>query len=344
MQKTVAELTELLNGRLKGDGDVVITGLSNLLEADGNQLSFLGNIKYIPHVVKSLAGVVLLPEGYSKEIKPDGTYIYVANPSASFSEVVNMFAPKPIVFSPGVHSSAVIATGVVIPEDVHVGANVVIESGVSIGARTTICAGTYIGHETKVGEDCFFHPNVTIYERSLLGNKVFIHSGTVIGSDGFGYIPGENGHTKIPQVGIVQIDDDVELGSNVSVDRARFGRTWIKEGAKIDNIVHIAHNVIVGKYCFIVSQVGIAGSTELEDRVVAAGQVGIGGHLHIGAGSMLMGQAGVTKDLEAGSTVIGSPAIPIKEHSLNSLYLKKLRKFEKRLKELEKINSARLQD
>jgi UDP-3-O-[3-hydroxymyristoyl] glucosamine N-acyltransferase len=206
---------------------------------------------------------------------------------------------------------------------------------VVIGARSVIGAGCYIGHETKIGEDCLFHPNVTIRERCLLGNKVYIHSGAVIGSDGFGYIPGENGHTKIPQVGIVQIDDDVELGANVTVDRARFGRTWIKEGVKVDNIVHIAHNVIVGKYCFIVSQVGIAGSTELEDRVVAAGQVGIGGHLHIGAGAMLMGQSGVTKDIEPGATVIGSPAIPIKEQSLNNLYMKKLRKFEKRLKALE---------
>jgi len=336
MQKTVAELAEILNGKVKGNENIVITGLSNLLEAKEDQLSFLGNNKYIPHVAKSSAGVVLLPENYNKAIRPDGTYIYVENTSASFSKVVNIFAPKPIQFLAGVHATAVIADDVVIPEDVHIGAHVVIESGVVIGARSTICAGTYIGHETKIGEDCFLHPNVTIRERCLLGKKVFVHSGTVIGSDGFGYIPGENGHTKIPQVGIVQIDDDVELGSNVSVDRARFGRTWIKEGAKIDNIVHIAHNVIVGKFCFIVSQVGIAGSTELEDRVVAAGQVGIGGHLHIGAGSMLMGQSGVTKDLEAGSTVIGSPAIPIKEHSMNNLYMKKLRKFEKRLKALEK--------
>ena len=342
MQKTVAELAEILKGRVKGNGDIVITGLSNLQEAKGDQLSFLGNNKYIPHVVESTAGVVLLPENFNKAVKPGATYIYVENASAAFSEAVNVFAPKPITFSPGIHPTAVIAAGVVIPEDVHVGANVVIESGAVIGSRTTICAGTYIGHETKIGEACFFHPNVTIRERCLLGNKVFIHSGTVIGSDGFGYIPGENGHVKIPQVGIVQIDDDVELGSNVSVDRARFGRTWIKEGAKIDNIVHIAHNVIVGKYCFIVSQVGIAGSTELEDRVVVAGQVGIGGHLRIGAGSMLMGQAGVTKDLEAGSTVIGSPAIPIKEHSMNNLYLKKLKKFDKRLKDLENISLSRL--
>lgn len=336
MQKTVAELAEILNGKVKGDESIVITGLSNLLEAKKDQLSFLGNNKYIPHVANSLAGVVLLPEGYNKAIRPDGTYIYVENTSASFSEVVNIFAPEPIQFVAGVHPTAVVAEGVSIPEDVHIGPNVVIEPGVVIGARTTICAGTYVGHETRIGEDCFFYPNVTIRERCLLGNKVFIHSGTVVGSDGFGYIPGENGHTKVPQVGIVQIDDDVELGSNVSIDRARFGRTWIKEGAKIDNIVHVAHNVIIGKFCFVVSQVGIAGSTELGDRVVAAGQVGIGGHLHIGAGSMLMGQAGVTKDLEAGSTVIGSPAVPIKEHSMNSLYMKKLKKFEKRLKALEK--------
>ncbi len=337
MNKTVAELADLLGGVFEGDGSVEITGLASLLEATANELSFLGNSKYIPHVVESQAGVVLLPEGYAKDKKPGANYIFVADPSASFSTVVTLCAPAPIEFAPGVHPTAVVSPDVTIHASVYIGPNVVIEPGVVLGENCTIGAGCYVGHEVTLGADCFLHPNVTIRERCILANRVFIHSGTVVGSDGFGYIPGENGHVKVPQVGIVQLDDDVELGANVAIDRARFGRTWIKEGTKLDNLVHVAHNVVIGKYCFIVSQVGIAGSTVIEDRAILAGQVGVGGHLRIGAGTMVMGQSGVTKDLAAGAVVIGTPAMPIKEYSLNNLYIKKLRKFEKRLIELEKL-------
>ncbi len=336
MNKSIAELATLLGGEFEGDGSIQITGLASLLEATPSDLSFLGNIKYTSHVVESQAGVVLLPEGYSKNKKTGANYIFVADPSASFSIIVTLCAPEPIVFQPGIHASAVIAEGVEIHASSYIGPNVVIETGVILGENCTIGAGCFIGQEVQLGTDCFLHPNVTIRERCILANRVAIHSGTVVGSDGFGYIPGENGHIKVPQVGIVQLDDDVELGANVAIDRARFGRTWIKEGTKLDNLVHVAHNVVIGKHCFIVSQVGIAGSTVIEDRVILAGQVGVGGHLRIGAGTMVMGQSGVTKDLDAGAVVIGSPSLPIKEFSMNNLYMKKLRKFEKRLAELEK--------
>lgn len=334
MSKTSSEIASLVGGRLVGREDVVVDSVASLSEATESQVSFLGNKKYIPQVIASKAGVVFLPENYDDELNESSAYIYVKDPSVAFSAVVDLFAPAPITFSPGVHPTAVIAEEASVPASVFVGPNVVIEPGVKLGENCVICAGSYIGHEATLGDDCLIHPNVVIRDRSILGNKVAIHSGTTVGSDGFGYIPGANGHTKIPQVGIVQIDDDVEIGANVTIDRARFGRTWIKEGAKLDNLVHIAHNVIVGRYCFIVSQVGIAGSTELGDRVVAAGQAGFSGHLYVGEGTTVMGQAGVSKDTGPGEVLFGTPAIPRKDFAKQALAIKKVAKLEAELKKM----------
>ncbi len=332
--KTVEQICELVNGRLVGDGATVITGVASLQEAGSNEVSFLGNKKYLSQVPESAAGAVFLPENYDGELNAETSYIYVKNPSAAFSQAIDIFAPAPIEFPPGIHSSAVVANDVVVPESVHVGANVVIEKGAVIGENTIIAAGCYIGHESVLGNNCYLHPNVTIRERCVLAELVAIHSGTVIGSDGFGYDPGANGHTKIPQIGIVQIDRDVEIGANVAIDRARFGKTWIQEGAKIDNLVHIAHNVVVGRYCFIVAQVGIAGSTVLGDGVIAAGQAGFSGHLTVGAGTTVMGQSGVTRDLKPKSTVIGTPAQDLREFGKQTLLARKVAKLEKKINEL----------
>ncbi len=334
MSKNATFIADLVKGRLSGNADVEVGSVSSLSEAGSDQLSFLGNYKYLAQVPSSGAGIVLLPEDYKGELNEHAAYIYVKNPSAAFSMIVDLFAPAPVVFAPGIHSTAVVAEGVAIPESVHVGPNAVIEPGVEIGENCVIGAGCYVGHEAKLGDDCLLHPNVVIRERCLLGNKVAIHSGTTVGSDGFGYIPGAAGHAKIPQVGIVQIDDDVEIGANVTIDRARFGRTWIKEGAKLDNLVHVAHNAIIGRYCFIVAQVGIAGSTELGDRVIAAGQAGFSGHIYVGEGTTVMGQAGVTKDTAPGEILFGTPAIPRKEYAQQALAVKKVARLEAELKKI----------
>lgn len=333
---TADQLAKKLDGQLQGDSQVVITGVDALDTASPNDLSFLGNPKYSGHVLPSQAGVVLVPPDFSEEPPPKRAWIRCQNPSAAFTEVVQLFAPPPVQFAHiGVHPTATIADNAEIGKNSAVGAQAVIECGAKIGAGTVIGPGSYIGHETSIGEDCIIHPNVTVRERCQIGNRVIIHSGTVIGSDGFGYIPGKEKHEKIPQVGIVQIDDEVEIGAQVAVDRARFGRTWIKSGAKIDNLVQIAHNVVIGELTFVVAQVGISGSTEIGKRVSLAGQVGLAGHIKVGDESIVMAQSGLSKDLPPGSVVMGSPAKNRREYARDLFSVSRIPKLAKQIKDLQ---------
>ena len=240
--------------------------------------------------------------------------IEVENPTLAFSSVISFFRPPARNWVAGVHSTAVIAHDAQFDaEQVSIGAHVVIEEGARIGSGTVIRAGAFVGRGAVIGEDCVVHANATINELCRLGNRVVIHSGTVIGSDGFGYEFTDGRHVKIEQVGIVQIDDDVEIGSGTTIDRARFGRTWIGEGTKIDNLVQIGHNVIIGKHCIIVSMVGISGSTRLGNYVTLAGQVGVAGHLELGDQVTVLAQSGVSKSLLKPGVYIGSPAKPLSE-------------------------------
>ncbi len=329
------DLAEEFGGRLVGDASIEVTGVASLEEADRQQVSFLGNPRYREKVSTSEAGIVLIPENLDAVPKKGQTYIICKNPSAAFSKVIERFAPPPIHYAPGRHPSAVIADSAQIPQSVHIGPCAVIENGVHIGENSVIGAGCYVGPETVIGKHVLLYANVTVRERCRLGNHVIVHSGTVIGSDGFGYLPGEEGHTKIPQVGNVVVEDDVEVGAQVAIDRARFGTTLIRRGAKIDNLVQIAHNVVVGEHCFIVGQSGISGSTRLGRGVIVAGQAGLAGHLSIGDGSVIMGQAGVSKDLPAKSQVFGSPAVERKEYAKQMLALSKIDRLQKQIKELQ---------
>jgi len=240
------------------------------------------------------------------------------------------------VFPPGVHASAVVAASATVPASVHVGPCAVIEAGAVIGERTVIGAGVYVGHETRIGSDCLIYPHVSIRERCCLGNRVIVHGGAVIGADGFGYTSGPQGHTKIPQVGIVQIDDDVEIGALSAVDRARFGRTWIQQGTKIDNLVQLGHNVRVGRNCILVAQVGIAGSSSLGDGVILAGQAGIAGHIHLGDGCRIGAKSGVGQDVPPRQDLSGIPAMPHGTYLRASTIMPKLPEMKRRLSKLEK--------
>jgi len=235
----------------------------------------------------------------------------------------------------------VVAEGVTLGADISIGAHAVIETGAVIGDRTVIGAGAFIGVETRIGEDSFIHPNTTIRERCVIGNRVTIHSGTVVGSDGFGYEQVNGKHVKIPQVGIVQIDDDVEIGANVAIDRARFGRTWIGEGTKIDNLVQIGHNVVIGKHAIIISQVGISGSTRVGNYAIIAGQAGLAGHINIGDHVVIGGQAGIAKDVPEKTAMLGSPAVPMREFKEGLFYHNNLKKLFDRVKTLEKAAGLR---
>jgi len=336
LEKTASQICELVGGRLIGSTDIRFQGVASLSEARDCDVAFLGNEKYVSQVLPSRSALVLLPAEFEPAPPAGRAWIVCASPSEAFSQVVALFTPPPEHYAPGVHASATVSPTAQVATSAHIGAGVVIEDEAVIGENTVLLANTYVGRKTVLGDDCLIYPNVSIRERCLLGNRVILHPGVVIGSDGFGYKSGPEGHEKIPQLGIVQIDDDVEIGANSCVDRARFGRTWIKSGSKLDNLVQVGHNNEIGEHAMIVAQVGIAGSCKLGKGVILAGQAGLSGHLHIGDGSIVMGQAGVSKDLEPGSIVIGSPAMDRREYARKQLYIGRIAKISEQLKTLQK--------
>jgi UDP-3-O-[3-hydroxymyristoyl] glucosamine N-acyltransferase len=329
---TVRELADLCGGELTGDAELAISGAASLAEATLGEITFYGNPRYLAAFRKTRASAAFVPADFDEQII--GAQIRVANPTKAFEQVVMKFAPEPIAFPSEIHSSAVIAADVSLGEKVSIGAHVVIEAGVRIGDGTRIGANSYVGHETTIGAGCLVYPNATIRERTKIGDRVIIHSGTVIGSDGFGFEAVAGEHKKVPQIGIVQIDDDVEIGANTTIDRARFGRTWIQEGVKIDNLVQIAHNVVVGKHSIIVAQVGIAGSVRIGQRVIIGGQAGIIGHIEIDDGTMIGAQSGVSKSLHGG-TWWATPTVPLPEAKQQIAWMRRLGKLFDRVKALE---------
>ncbi len=327
-------LAELVGATLDaGINDVEITGVSSLQEARAGDLSFFGNPRYLAQLRTSASSAVIVPLECTEQVSP--VLLRVSNPAAAFATVVAAFAPPELVAKPGIHPSAVVSSEAILGEGVSIGANAVIEEGAVIGTGTVIAAGSVVGREVRIGDHCHLHANVTIRERCILGNRVILQPGAVIGSCGFGYELHEDRHRKIPQTGIVEIGDDVEIGANTTIDRARFGRTLIGEGAKIDNLVQIAHNVQIGSHTIICSQVGIAGSTKVGSYVTLAGQVGLAGHIEIGDKAVLGAQSGLSKNVPAGSLVIGAPAKPIKEWKQSNFYISQLGKLYERVKELE---------
>jgi UDP-3-O-[3-hydroxymyristoyl] glucosamine N-acyltransferase len=330
---TLQELATTSGGELVGDPSLPITGAASLAEATPREISFFGDRKYVGLLRKTRASAVFVPADFAEAITP--AQIRVANPTKAFEQVVLKFAPKAIAFTPGIHPTAVVDASAQLGERVSIQPHAVIEAGARIADDTVIGAGSYIGHETVIGPACLIYPRVTIRERSRVGSRVIIHSGAVIGADGFGFEMVDGRQQKIQQLGIVQIDDDVEIGANTTVDRARFGRTWIQEGVKIDNLVQIAHNVVVGRNSVIVAQTGISGSTRVGERVMMGGQVGIAGHLEIAEGTMIAGQSGVSKSLPGG-VWFGYPAVPIAEARQQIAWVHRLGKLLARVKAIEK--------
>jgi UDP-3-O-[3-hydroxymyristoyl] glucosamine N-acyltransferase len=333
--RTSAWVAALTGGQLVGPPDLPVVGVGSLDEAGPDSVSFLALPRYRDRVLPSRAGVVLVPADFALAPPAGRAWVICADPSAAFSAVVAAFAPPPVVFPAGVHPSAVVAASASIPASVHVGPCAVIEPDVVIGERTVIGAGCYIGQACRIGADCLIYPRVTLRERCLLGQRVIVHPGAVIGADGFGYTSTATGHTKIPQVGIVQIDDDVEIGALTAVDRARFGRTWIQRGSKIDNLVQVAHNVVIGQHCLVAGQAGISGSTHLGHGVILAGQVGLAGHLTIGDGAILMAQCGSGADVPPKAVVVGSPAVDRRDFARQQMNLKRIDRMSRLLKDLE---------
>ena len=333
MTFTVKELAAISGGELVGDPTLRITGAASLSEAAQGEISFFTDRKYIGLLRKTRASAIFVPPDFSEPI--NAARIRVSDPMKAFEQVLLKFVPKPITFPPGIHPSAIVDPSVQLGDQVSVQPLAVIEPGAKIGDDTIIGGGSYVGHETVIGSACHIHPNVTIRERSQIGSRVIVHSGAVIGADGFGFEMVDGRYQKIQQLGVVQIDDDVEIGANTTVDRARFGRTWIQQGVKIDNLVQIAHNVVIGKNSVIVAQTGISGSTRVGERVTIAGQVGIVGHIEIADGTIIAAQSGVAKSLPGG-VWFGSPAVPFAERKEQIAWIHRLGKLFARVKEIEK--------
>ncbi|MFH1679525.1 MAG: UDP-3-O-(3-hydroxymyristoyl)glucosamine N-acyltransferase [Candidatus Eisenbacteria bacterium] len=307
------EIASRVGGEIVGDPEVEIRGVAGIREACQGDITFFANPRYEAHLRSTDASAIILSRN-GVEAGAGKTLLIHQNPYMAFLRVIELFAPRDYEKPRGVHPTAVIGRDVELGTSITIGPHVIVEDDARIGDRTRVLPNSYIGFRAKVGHDCLIYPNVTIREDSEVGDRVIVHSGAVIGSDGFGFTKNGPMHMKIPQIGRVVVEDDVEIGANTTIDRATVGTTRIGRGTKIDNLVQIAHNAVVGKNTIIVAQVGISGSTEVGDNVTLAGQAGIVGHIRIGDNVKVGAQAGVTKSIPPDTSVSGYPA---REHSLS---------------------------
>jgi UDP-3-O-[3-hydroxymyristoyl] glucosamine N-acyltransferase len=309
---TPADIAAIVQpSRIAGATTASIQGIAALRSAVAGDLSFLGNSKYKQEVAATAASIVLLPDNYEGVPQPNQQFLFVSNPSVALarlcSRIEQLLWTRPV---PGVHPTAVVAADATVATTATVGPLCVIESGAVIGDGVHLQAHVFVGRNVRIGAGCWLMPGVVLQPDCELRERVRLHPGVVVGSDGFGYEFAGGRHEKVPQIGSVLIESDVEIGSNSTIDRARFSRTVIGEGTKIDNLVQIGHNVIVGRHCLLCAQVGISGSSTVEDYVVLGGQVGVAGHLTIGRGVKAGGQTGINSDVAPGATINGTPAIP----------------------------------
>ena len=332
MPFTAAQIADELRGQVIGDGSVRLTGFAPADRAQPGDLTFAENERYFARAEQSQASAILVTDTFDS---PRKTLIRVANARIAFAQVLPLFFP-PEKLPAGTHPSAVVAATAQIDPSVHIGPGCVVGERVRIGAGSILRGGNHIGADCVLGEQVCLFPNVVLYPQSQIGHRVTIHAGTIIGADGFGYVLDGGLHRKVPQIGNVIIQDDVEIGANVTIDRGALGSTVIGKGTKIDNLVMIAHNVVVGENCLLVAQVGIAGSTRLGNYCVLAGQVGVAGHLKIGQPGTMAAQAGVMRDIDDGQKVFGSPAFPDREAKRQIVALQQLPEVIRRVRELER--------
>jgi UDP-3-O-[3-hydroxymyristoyl] glucosamine N-acyltransferase len=329
---TLDELAVLVGGKVEGDGSLQVRGIASLEEAGEGEIAFLAELKHSGRLEKTRASAVIVPVNLPPFPRP---LIRTPNPYLAYAKVQAFFQGQPRL-PRGVDPRAFIGQGTKIGRDVSIFPFVFVGDGCEIGDRVTLYPGVYLGESVRVGEESVLYPNVVVMDRCLVGKRVILHPGTVIGGDGFGFAHDGARYVKIPQVGIVVIEDDVEIGTNCAVDRAAMGKTRIKRGVKTDNLVQIGHNVTVGEDTIIVAQVGIAGSTEIGNRVALGGQVGVVGHLKIGDGAMIGAQAGVGQDVAPGQILSGSPAFPHREWLRAQVAFRKLPEMKRALDELER--------
>lgn len=334
-EKTVSlkTLANLVQGEIAGNGDIMIRGLAPIETAGEGEITFLVKANRLEMLAATKASAVLVPMSVETA---DTTLIRVRDPYLASAKIHNYLLDEPFR-ARGISPRACVGEDCMIPDQVTIAPLAVIGDRVKIGARVTIGAGTVVGDDVEIGDDTILKANVTIEPGCRLGCRVIIHPGAVIGSDGYGYAADEKGcHVKRPQVGIVRIDDDVEIGANTCIDRAAYGVTWIKSGVKIDNLVQIGHNVVIGENSLLVAQVGLAGSASLGRNVVLGGQAGISGHIHLDDGVMVAARGGVHQNLPKGAMVGGSPVLPVKQWAKAAAVYAKLPEISREFKQLKK--------
>jgi UDP-3-O-[3-hydroxymyristoyl] glucosamine N-acyltransferase len=339
-ERTVGELAEVVQGRVIGDPATVIRGVASIEDARSGDITFAESLRFLQNAEQSSASAILAPET-ANPVGASKVMIHVANPRLAFAQLLDVFAPEQYAVR-GIHRTAVIGSDFRHGGNVSIGANCVLGENVRLGENVTIHPLCFIGDDVEIGDNVTLMPQVTLLRGTIIGNGVIIHSGTVLGSDGFGYLTLQGKHRKVPQIGHVAVGDDVEIGANVTVDRAKTGATRIGRGTKIDNLVHIAHNCQIGEDCIIIAQVGLAGGVEVGNHAIIAGQTGVKEQVKIGAGAVIGAQTGVMGDVPAGAFVSGYGAKPHKEvlktaAAVNQLpdLMKKVREMERRLRDLE---------
>lgn len=341
MPLTLTEVAAHVRGEIIGDASTQITGFAQADQARCGDLTFADKEEYFKAAEQSEASAILVSGRFTSARKP---LVRVANARVAVARLLPLFFP-PDTHASGIHPSAVIDPSAKIDPSTHVGPNCVIGARARLGARSVLMAGNHIGRDCQVGDEVTLFPNVLLYARTRVGNRVTIHGGTVIGSDGYGYVFDEGRHRKMLQVGNVVIGDDVEIGANAAIDRAALGSTVIGNGTKIDNLVHVAHNVVMGNHCLIMGQVGFAGSTKLGDYCVIASQSGIAGHLTLGRQATVGAKSGVMRDIPDGGTVLGIPAQADKQTKRQWIAVQKLPELMREIRELqqevEQLKAAR---
>ncbi|MEW5733339.1 MAG: UDP-3-O-(3-hydroxymyristoyl)glucosamine N-acyltransferase [Thermodesulfobacteriota bacterium] len=305
MEATLAEISRIVGATLRGNPETVITGVAPFDKAGENELTCAANVKFLKRLAETGAGVVIVPE---KAPESDRNLLLALNPMVAFARAIAFFHPEPA--PRGISPRAVIGKNFSCGHDAYIGPGVVIGDNVTVGDRVRLYPNAVLGDFVRLGDDAHIHPNASILNRCIVGSRVVVHAGTVIGSDGFGFAPDGETYVKIPQTGIVRVGDDVEIGANNTIDRATFGETIIGSGVKTDNLVHVAHNCVIGDNTVLVAQVGISGSVTVGRHAILAGQAGITGHIEIGDFAMIGPQAGVAHSVKPCEIVSGSPAIP----------------------------------
>jgi UDP-3-O-[3-hydroxymyristoyl] glucosamine N-acyltransferase len=332
MPYTAAKIATLLGGEVIGDPALELKGFAPADRAQAGDLTFAENESYFARAEQSAASAIIIDGAFKSERK---TLIRVPNSRIAFAKVLPLFFPEPVL-PPGIHPSAIIASSAQVDSTAHIGPYCVLGENVHVGAKSVLQGGNYVGADCKLGQEVNLFPNVVLYPGTEVGDRVRIHSGTVVGSDGFGYVFDNGSHLKVPQIGNVIIREDVEIGANVTIDRGALGPTIIGKGTKIDNLVQIAHNVTLGEHCLIVSQAGIAGSSKLGSYVILAGQAGIAGHLKIGNRVSVGAQSGVMNNIPDGQKWLWTPAQPDRQAKRQMIAMQQLPELLRRVHELEK--------